>query len=55
VGRTRKRWWLVGVLAVGQAVAYIDRANLGILAPLIGNDLGLDHAVMGVVLGAFYW
>lgn len=53
--RTRIRWWLVSVLAVGQAVAYIDRANLGILAPLIGRDLGLDHAMMGVVLGAFYW
>ena len=32
---------------------YIDRVNIGILAPLIRADLGLSNTQMGLVFSAF--
>src|ERR1700743_1399777 len=36
-------------------INYLDRSVLGIAAPLITQDLGLNAAVMGIVFSAFSW
>jgi MFS family permease len=37
------------------AVNYIDRANLAVAAPIISKELHIDPAIMGLILGAFFW
>jgi len=37
------------------AINYIDRANLAVAATAIRAEFGIGPAVMGVVLGAFFW
>ncbi len=37
------------------AINYIDRANLAVATPAIRHELGINAAVMGVILGAFFW
>jgi MFS family permease len=37
------------------AINYIDRANLAVAAPFIRQELGIDAAMMGLILGAFFW
>jgi ACS family D-galactonate transporter-like MFS transporter len=37
------------------AINYIDRANLAVAAPFIRNELGVSPALMGIILGAFFW
>jgi ACS family D-galactonate transporter-like MFS transporter len=36
-------------------INYIDRANLGVAAPFIQQELGLTSTQMGWILGAFFW
>jgi ACS family D-galactonate transporter-like MFS transporter len=36
-------------------INYVDRANLGVAAPFIQQELGLTSVQMGWVLGAFFW
>ena len=48
----------VGILAlisVAVAINYLDRAVLGIAAPLIRQQFALGPAVMGIVFSAFSW
>jgi ACS family D-galactonate transporter-like MFS transporter len=48
----------VGILAlisVAVAINYLDRAVLGIAAPLIQQQFALGPAVMGIVFSAFSW
>jgi len=33
----------------------MDRGSLGVAAPYIMKDLGLNPALMGVVLSSFFW
>lgn len=40
---------------LGTAINYVDRANLGVAAPYVQKDLGLDPAATGAILGAFFW
>lgn len=47
------RWRLIPLLFFGLAIAYVDRANLGVAAPHIQEDLGISAAVMGVVMSIF--
>ena len=49
------RWLIIWMCFLGNAIGYIDRANLAIAAPSIRAELGIDAATMGVVLGAFFW
>jgi ACS family D-galactonate transporter-like MFS transporter len=37
------------------AINYIDRANLAVAAPGIRQEFGISAALMGVILGAFFW
>jgi ACS family D-galactonate transporter-like MFS transporter len=53
--RTRVRWMMIAAAAIGTAIAYIDRANLGVALPFIEDDLDLDPALQGVILSSFFW
>jgi len=37
------------------AINYIDRANLGVAAVAIQTELKIDPAIMGIILGGFFW
>jgi len=50
-----RRWITVILLCLGTFISYIDRGNLGIAAPAIRNDLGLDPRLTGYLLSAFFW
>jgi ACS family D-galactonate transporter-like MFS transporter len=49
------RWLIIWMCFAGNAISYIDRANLAIATPLIQQELGLNAAAMGLVLSAFFW
>jgi D-galactonate transporter len=53
--RTNVRWVIIAVGALGTAIAYVDRANLGVAAPFIQRDLHLNPALQGVILSSFFW
>lgn len=53
--RSRVRFGVLALLAVGTMINYLDRTVLGIAAPTLRTDLGIDAAVMGVVFSAFSW
>jgi len=41
------------LIFLGGLINYMDRAAMGVLAPLIRRDLGLDAAQLGLALGVF--
>ena len=49
------RWTMIFMGCAAMAINYVDRANLAVAAPFIQKELGINAAVMGVVLGAFFW
>ncbi|MDR3588143.1 MAG: MFS transporter [Negativicutes bacterium] len=49
------RWWVVFLLWTGCVTNAMDRGSLGVAAPYIMKDLGLDPALMGIVLSSFFW
>ena len=51
----RMRWTMMFLGCAALAINYIDRANLAVAAPFIREELGIDAAMMGVILGAFFW
>jgi MFS transporter, ACS family, D-galactonate transporter len=55
VRRSRARFGVLALLAVGTMINYLDRTVLGIAAPSLTRELGLTAAVMGVVFSAFSW
>lgn len=52
---TRSRFGMLGLIATGTLINYLDRTILGIAAPALMHDLAIDAAVMGVVFSAFSW
>ncbi|WP_404370695.1 MFS transporter [Sphingomonas sp. MMS24-J45] len=52
---SRARFGMLGLIATGTLVNYLDRTILGIAAPSLTKDLAIDAAVMGVVFSAFSW
>lgn len=51
----RMRWTMMFMGCAAMTINYVDRANLAVAAPFISEELGIDAAVMGVILGAFFW
>ncbi len=54
VSNTR-RWAIVFLLFVASFINYLDRATISYALPVISLDFGLDPAVKGVLLSAFFW
>jgi len=46
---------LIGLLAIGMLINYVDRGNLATAAPLIKDELGLSNTEAGILLSAFFW
>jgi MFS transporter, ACS family, D-galactonate transporter len=51
----RHRWRLVGLLSVSVFINYVDRGNLSVAAPVLGRELSLSPAQLGVLFSAFFW
>lgn len=52
---SRARFAMLGLIATGTLVNYLDRTILGIAAPALTKDLAINAAVMGIVFSAFSW
>jgi ACS family D-galactonate transporter-like MFS transporter len=52
---TRSPAALIVLLSLSLVIAYVDRGNLSIAAPLIKDELGLSAAQLGILLSAFFW
>jgi ACS family D-galactonate transporter-like MFS transporter len=50
-----RRWWLAALLVAGMVFAYAQRGALSVVAPYLMKELGLNPAVMGLLLSAFFW
>ncbi|MGY2046619.1 MFS transporter [Methylobacterium sp. JK268] len=55
VALPRQRWLIVLMCFLAVAINYIDRANLGVAVPMIRKEYGIDPALMGLILSAFFW
>ncbi|WP_236235759.1 MFS transporter [Pseudomonas faucium] len=53
--RTRTRFMILALISGGTMINYLDRSVMGIAAPSISADLGLNAALMGVIFSAFSW
>lgn len=51
---TNIRWLLLGIVYTTCLVAYLDRVNLSICAPLIMEEYGLDKIQFGMTMSAFF-
>ncbi|QNM82719.1 MFS transporter [Sphingomonas sabuli] len=47
--------WLTLLLALFVIINYVDRGAIGIAAPKLRQDLGLDHEQFGLAVSAFAW
>ncbi|MET9565116.1 MFS transporter [Streptomyces tauricus] len=45
---------IIPIMMLGMFISYIDRANIGVLAEPMSNDLGLTSAAFGLAAGLFY-
>ncbi|MFI5662467.1 MFS transporter [Streptomyces sp. NPDC051684] len=59
-GRIRKGvpardWWIIGLLLAFFTLNFADKAAIGIAAPDIEADLGLDASQYGMVSSSFFW
>jgi MFS transporter, ACS family, hexuronate transporter len=50
----RYRWVIAGLLFFANAINYLDRSALSIVAPIITKDLGFDAAQLGIIFSAFF-
>ncbi|MBV8457012.1 MAG: MFS transporter, partial [Acetobacteraceae bacterium] len=53
-GVAHYRWVIAGLLFLANAINYLDRSALSIVAPLITKDLGFDVAQLGIIFSAFF-
>lgn len=53
--RSRRRIGILALLATGTLINYLDRTVLGIAAPELTQELGINAAIMGIVFSAFAW
>ena len=52
---SRARFGMLGLIATGTLVNYLDRTVLGIAAPALTRELAINASVMGIVFSAFSW
>ena len=53
--RSKARFVILALVAVGTTINYLDRSVMGVAAPSLSADLGFSAAVMGIVFSAFSW
>lgn len=52
---TRVRYLMLALIATGTLINYLDRTIVGIAAPALTKELGINAALMGVIFSAFSW
>ncbi|WP_106477863.1 MFS transporter [Phytohalomonas tamaricis] len=52
---SRARYGVLALIAGATMINYLDRTILGIAAPSLSKDLGIDAAMMGLVFSIFSW
>lgn len=52
---TRQRYVMLALIASGTLINYLDRTILGVAAPALTKELGINAALMGVIFSAFSW
>lgn len=52
---TRQRYVMLSLIATGTLINYLDRTILGVAAPALTKELGINAALMGVIFSAFSW
>lgn len=50
-----RRWSIVLLLFIASFINYLDRATISYALPVISVEFGLDPAIKGVLLSAFFW
>lgn len=53
--RSNARLLIAALITVGTMLNYLDRAVLGVAAPAMTGELGIDPVLMGLVFSAFSW
>ncbi|CAH2901224.1 MAG: Uncharacterized MFS-type transporter [uncultured Paraburkholderia sp.] len=53
--RSNARYQILELLAVGTMINYLDRTVLGIAAPQLTKELGINAAMMGLLFSVFSW
>ncbi|MBC8748740.1 MULTISPECIES: MFS transporter [Paraburkholderia] len=53
--RSKARYQILALLAVGTMINYLDRTVLGIAAPQLTKELGINAALMGLLFSVFSW
>ncbi|MDT7642231.1 MAG: transporter, family, D-galactonate transporter, partial [Pseudonocardiales bacterium] len=53
--RNRRRWIVTTFVLIISAVAYVDRVNLSVAAPVLTKEFHTNAAVMGLLLSSFTW
>ena len=53
--RNRRRWLVTSFVLLISAVAYVDRVNLSVAAPILTKQFHTNAAVMGLLLSSFTW
>jgi ACS family D-galactonate transporter-like MFS transporter len=54
-GATTVRWRIFGIIFVLVVINLIDRTALSIAMPTIAKEFGLEPAMQGLILSAFFW
>lgn len=50
---THARYFIIAIILLATIISYIDRTNLGIVAPFLSKELVLDKAQVGQLFAAF--
>jgi len=53
--KSRTRFRILALIAVGTMINYLDRTVLGIAAPSMGTELHISATTMGLIFSAFSW
>ena len=53
--RSKARFQILALLAIGTMINYLDRTVLGIAAPQLTKELGINAALMGLLFSVFSW
>src|SRR5271169_883344 len=54
-GRSKGRWYILGLICLMYLITYLDRVNISTAAPEISKEFGFDKVTMGVIFSAFAW
>ncbi|WP_433506301.1 hypothetical protein ACQP04_07365 [Pseudonocardia halophobica] len=52
--RNRRRWLVATFVLIITAIAYVDRVNLSVAAPVLTEEFHTNAAVMGLLLAVAY-